>query len=115
MVKSFDITTVMSRRQAWFRRVPHIDAKCRHILYGGAYIPTVVGGIIPQQRKNLRSADFDRPLLYRLICKYLMSGALEYCHTMAERPDNVLPLGLVACSWVYQPIAADAVGIFVLR
>jgi hypothetical protein len=52
MVKSFDITTVMSRRQAWFRRVPDIDAMCRHILYGGAYIPTVVGGIIPQQRKK---------------------------------------------------------------
>ena len=103
VVKSFDVTTVMSRRETWFRRVPHIDAMCRHILHGGAYVPTVVGGIVPQARRNLRSADFDRPLLYRLICKYLISGALEYCHTMAERPDNVLPLGLVAKSDIDEP------------
>lgn len=103
VVKSFDVTTVMSRKEAWFRRVPHIDAMCRHILHGGAYVPTVVGGIVPQARKNLRSADFDRPLLHRLICKYLISGALEYCHTIAERPDNVLPLGLVAKSDIDEP------------
>ena len=79
----------------------HIDAMCRHILYGGAYVPTVVGGIVPQARKNLKSADFDRPLLYRLICKYAICDA---------RPTNpqLLPWknkyhGLRACSPLFTP------------
>ncbi len=80
-----------------------MDAICRQILYGGAYIPTVVGGIIPQTKKNLKSTDLDRSFLYRLICKYLISGTLEYCHTIAERPDNVLPLGLMAKSDIDEP------------
>ena len=84
VVKSFDVTTVMSRREAWFRWVSHIDTMCRHILYNGAYVPTVVGGIVPKAIKNLRSANFDRPLLYRLISKYLISGVLEYYHTIAD-------------------------------
>ena len=103
VVKSFDVTTVVSCRDAWFRRVPHVDAMCRHILYGGAFIPTMVGGIVPQARKNLKSADYDRPFLYRLISKYLISSALEYCHDVASRPDNCLPLGLVAKSDIDEP------------
>ena len=94
-VKSFDVTRVMEHRRNWFTRVPNIDAMCRHILLGGAYIPTVPGGIQPQIRTNLGSVGYDRPLLYRLISKYLISGALEYCHTIASRPHNILPLGLV--------------------
>ena len=46
-VKSFDVTRVMEHRRNWFERVPNIDAMCRHILLGGAYIPTVPGGIQP--------------------------------------------------------------------
>ncbi len=67
-----------------------------HILHGGAFIPTTVGGIIPQSRKNLGSTEYDQPLLYRFIVKYLISGALEYCHDIHSRPDNILSLGLVA-------------------
>jgi hypothetical protein len=96
VVKSFDVSNVMDHRDAWFRRIPHVDAMARHILHGGAFIPTTAGGIIPQTRKNLGSAEYDRPLLYRLIAKYLISGALEYCHDIQSRPDNILPLGLVA-------------------
>jgi hypothetical protein len=102
-VKSFDVTRVMEHRKNWFMRVPNIDAMCRHILLGGAYIPTVPGGIQPQMRANLGSVGYDRPLLYRLISKYLISGALEYCHTIESRPHNILPLGLVVKNDLDEP------------
>ena len=60
-VKSFDVTRVMEHRRNWFKRVPNIDAMCRHILVGGAYIPTIPGGIQPQMRANLGSVGYDRP------------------------------------------------------
>jgi hypothetical protein len=61
VVKSFDVSNVMTHRDAWFRRIPHVDAMARHILYGGVFIPTTVGGIIPQTRRNLGSLEYDRP------------------------------------------------------
>ena len=56
------------------------------------------GGIIPQTRRNLGSTEYDRPLMYHLISKYLISGTVEYCHTIDSRTQNILPLGLITKS-----------------
>ena len=43
---------------------------------------------------NLKSVAEDKPLLYKMIAKYLISGALEWCPPGSE-PMNLIPLGLV--------------------
>jgi len=67
---------------------------CQSILDGQSHFPTVPGGVQHAQSDNLGSIKEDMTLLFRMICKYLISGALEWCMPGHE-PTNLVPLGLV--------------------
>jgi len=94
VVKPFTTTGVLEHKHEWLKRVWPLDATCRAILDGRFYFPAKPGGITPVMRPNLRSVEEDKPLLFKMIAKYLISGALEWCPPGAE-PQNLIPLGLV--------------------
>lgn len=93
-IKPFACTGVLEHKRNWYRRVWPLDGTCRAILNGRFYFPTRPGGIAPSLRPNLGSVNEDKPLLYKMIAKYLISGALEWCPP-GQEPLNLIPLGLV--------------------
>ena len=94
VIKPFATTGVLERKREWLRRVWPLDETCRAILDGKFYFPARPGGVNPVMRPNLRSVEEDKPLLYKMVAKYLITGALEWCPPGTE-PQNLIPLGLV--------------------
>ena len=94
MIKPFDTTGVMRHSKAWPASIRYLSATCKTILQGRVHLPTVGAGIRMSINPNLGSVDNDKPLLYKLIAKYLISGVLQYCPP-EHPPINIIPLGLV--------------------
>jgi len=107
-LKSFDCTGVMYHRKNW-DMIPKRGGACQAILDGKCYFPTAKQGVAHCSHPNLKSVDEDKTLLYRMICKYLISGALEYCPP-GFKPTNLVPLGLVPKKNVDEPFRVIADG-----
>ena len=107
-LKFFDCTGVMYHRKSW-NMIKKRDGACQAILDGKFYFPTVKEGVTHCSHPNLKSVDEDKALLYRMICKYLISGALEYCPP-GFRPSNLVSLGLVPKKDVDEPFCVIADG-----
>ena len=88
-LKSFDCTGVMYHRKNW-NMIKKRGGACQAILDGKFYFPTVKEGVAHCSHLNLKSIEEDKSLLYRMICQYLISGALEYCPP-GFRPINLVP------------------------
>jgi len=71
-----DCTGVMCHRKAW-RKILQRVGTCQSILDGIFHFPIVPGGVEHAQSDNLSSIKEDMHLLFRIISKYLISGALE--------------------------------------
>jgi len=107
-LKSFDCTGVMYHRKNW-QMIPKRGGACQTILYGKFYFPTAKQGVAHYNHPNLKSVDEDKTLSYRMICKYLISGALEFCPP-GFKPTNLAPLGLVPKKDVDKPFRVIADG-----
>ena len=94
MIKPFDTTGVMRHAKAWPASIRYLSATCKIILQGRVHLPTVGAGIRMSISPNLGSVENDKPLLYKLVAKYLISGVLQYCPPECP-PINIIPLGLV--------------------
>ena len=94
VIKNFDPTGVMRHASAWHGKIKYLSSTCRIILAGKVHLPAVDTGLRMTVSKNLASIEYDKPLLMKLICKYLISGVLEYCEPACP-PTNLIPLGLV--------------------
>ena len=82
---------------------------CQAILDGKFYFPMVKESVAHCSHPNLKSIEEDKALLYRMIYKYLISGALEYCPP-GFRPTNLVPLVLVPKKDVDEPFRVIADG-----
>ena len=89
--------------------IPKRGGACQAILDGKFYFPTAKQRVAHCSHPNLKSVDEDKTLLYRMICKYLISGALEYCPP-GFKPTNLVPLGLVPKKDVDEPFRIIADG-----
>jgi len=107
-LKSFDCTGVMYHRKSW-NMIKKRGGACQAILDGKFYFPTVKEGVVHCSHPNLKSVEEDKALLYRMICKYLISGALEYCPP-GFRPTNLVQLGLVPEKDMNEPFRVIADG-----
>jgi len=105
-LKSFDCTGVMYHRKNW-NIIKKRGGACQAILDGKFYFHTVKEGVAHCSHPNLKSFEEDKALLYRIICKYLISGAFQYCPP-GFRPTNLVPLGLVPKKDVDEPFRVIA-------
>jgi len=72
-LKSLDCTGVMSHRKNW-NMIKKRGGACQAILDGKFCFPTVKESFAHCSHPNLKSIEEDKALLYRMICKYLISG-----------------------------------------
>ena len=82
--------------------IPKRGGACQAILDAKFYFSTVKQAVAHCNHPNLKSVDEDKTVLYRMICKYLISGTLEYCPP-GFKPTNLVLLGLVPKKDVAEP------------
>ena len=92
-LKSLDCIGVIHHRKN-SHMIPQRGGDCQAILDDKFYFPTIKQGVAHCNHPNLKSVDEDKTLLYRMICKYLMTGTLEY-GPPGFKPTNIVPLRLV--------------------